>query len=190
MERTALRPRPLPGRDPAADRPDEQDTGQPPPAARPRRLTSALCGLCAGLVVLLAGAGVGAAGAAVVGLSRIPAQQHRADGPPGTPAASGPASAAAPAPAAHDARPALGVEAVDDDAGPGARIVAVHVPGPGARAGLTAGDVLLAFDGTRIDSAAGLARAVARARPGEQVVLTVRHRGGYRQLTVTPAVVT
>jgi len=50
MERTALRPRPLPGRNPAADRTDEPDPGQSPPAARPRRLTSALCGLCAGLV--------------------------------------------------------------------------------------------------------------------------------------------
>ncbi|MET7315148.1 MULTISPECIES: PDZ domain-containing protein [Streptomyces] len=189
MERTALRPRPLPGRNPAADRTDEPDPGQSPPAARPRRLTSALCGLCAGLVVLVAGAGVGAAGAAVVGLSRLPAQQHRADGPPSTPAASGPTPATAPAPAS-DVRPALGVEAVDDDAGPGARIVAVHVPGPGARAGLTAGDVLLALDGARIDSAAALARAVARVRPGDRVVLTVRHPGGgLRRLTVVPAVV-
>ncbi|MCM3263388.1 PDZ domain-containing protein [Streptomyces thermoviolaceus] len=177
MERTALRPRPLPGRNPAADRTDEPDPGQSPPAARPRRLTSALCGLCAGLVVLVAGAGVGAAGAAVVGLSRLPAQQHRADAPPSTPAASGPTPATAPAPAS-DVRPALGVEAVDDDAG------------PGARAGLTAGDVLLALDGARIDSAAALARAVARVRPGDRVVLTVRHPGGgLRRLTVVPAVV-
>jgi hypothetical protein len=50
--------------------------------------------------------------------------------------------------------------------------------------------VLLVFGGTRVDSAADLARAVARARPGRKVVLTVRHRGGgQEQLTVVPGVV-
>ncbi|MFB7600639.1 PDZ domain-containing protein, partial [Streptomyces sp. NPDC056160] len=94
--------------------------------------------------------------------------------------------AAAPAPVG----PALGVEAVDDD-GPGARVVGVHVPGPGYAAGLVRGDVLLVFGRTRIDSAADLARAVAGARPGHEVTLTVRHRsGGYQQLDVTPGVVT
>ncbi|MFE7855828.1 PDZ domain-containing protein, partial [Streptomyces sp. NPDC057403] len=84
----------------------------------------------------------------------------------------------------------LGVEAVDAGKA-GALVVGVHVPGPGCAAGLVPGDVLLALDRTRIDSAADLARAVADARPGARVTLTVRHRGGgYQQLTAVPGVVT
>ncbi|WP_146064893.1 PDZ domain-containing protein, partial [Streptomyces sp. SM1] len=84
----------------------------------------------------------------------------------------------------------LGVE-VADGRRPGARVVAVHMPGPGSSAGLVPGDVLLAFDGRRVDSAADLARAVARARPGDEVTLTVRHRGGDRgRLTAVPGIVT
>ncbi len=84
----------------------------------------------------------------------------------------------------------LGIEAVDAET-PGALVVGVHVPGPGYSAGLVRGDVLLAFGGTRVDSAADLARAVARARPGTEVALTVRHRsGGFQQLIAVPGVVT
>jgi S1-C subfamily serine protease len=80
---------------------------------------------------------------------------------------------------------------VVDAAGPGALVVGVHVPGPGHSAGLVRGDVLLAFGATRVDSAAGLARAVARARPGADVTLAVRHRDGGRQrLTAVPGLVT
>jgi S1-C subfamily serine protease len=80
---------------------------------------------------------------------------------------------------------------VVDAAGPGALVVGVHVPGPGHSAGLVRGDVLLAFGATRVDSAADLARAVARARPGADVTLTVRHRDGGRQrLTAVPGLVT
>jgi S1-C subfamily serine protease len=69
--------------------------------------------------------------------------------------------------------------------------VGVHVPGPGYTAGLVRGDVLLQFGSARVDTAVGLARAVAQARPGKQVLLTVRHSGGgYQQLTVVPGVVT
>jgi S1-C subfamily serine protease len=77
-----------------------------------------------------------------------------------------------------------------DARGPGAVVVGLHVPGPAQQAGLVRGDVLLNFGTTRIDTAADLARAVARARPGREVKLTVRHRGGYEQVTVVPALVT
>jgi hypothetical protein len=51
--------------------------------------------------------------------------------------------------------------------------------------------VLLTFGRTRVDSAADLARAVAAARPGTAVRLTVRHAsGGFQQLTATPGVIT
>ncbi|WP_347814629.1 PDZ domain-containing protein [Streptomyces sp. Tu 3180] len=129
-------------------------------------------------------------GAAVVGAGGTAEPERRA----GEPAAAVPASPRA-APAAAAAPPApvvarLGVE-VADDGRPGAVVVGVHVPGPGFSAGLVRGDVLLAFGGTRVDSAAGLARAVARARPGAEVTLTVRHRGGgHQRLTVVPGIVT
>ncbi|MEU4659060.1 PDZ domain-containing protein, partial [Streptomyces sp. NPDC023723] len=101
---------------------------------------------------------------------------------------------AAPSAAGRSAAPspgaALGVTAVDDT-GPGALVVGVHAPGPGDSAGLVRGDVVLAFGPARVDSAADLARAVAGARPGEQVRLTVRRAGGgYQQLVVVPGVLT
>ncbi|BAC69873.1 hypothetical protein SAVERM_2162 [Streptomyces avermitilis MA-4680 = NBRC 14893] len=84
----------------------------------------------------------------------------------------------------------LGVEAVDA-ASNGALVVGVHAPGPGYTAGLVRGDILLAFGRTRLDSAADLARAVAGARPGTAVPLTVRHaNGNQQQLMATPGIVT
>ncbi|MGW5370817.1 hypothetical protein ACWES4_21550 [Streptomyces sp. NPDC004011] len=42
-----------------------------------------------------------------------------------------------------------------------------------------------------MDTAADLAHAVARTRPGTPVTLTVRHsNGGYQRLTAVPGVVT
>ncbi|MFG3154736.1 PDZ domain-containing protein [Streptomyces sp. NPDC048219] len=194
MEQTALRPKPMPGREPGTG-------GTPVPVRRPhaargrrRRLTTLLCGLLAATVLLLAGVGLGTVGATVIGMSRLAELQRQAGAPgPGTP----PGSRGAPArptattgPSAAPAGATLGVEAVDHEK-PGALVVGVHVPGPGYTAGLVRGDVLLALGTTRIDSAADLARAVARARPGREVELTVRHEsGGYQQLTAVPGVVT
>ncbi|MFD8419957.1 PDZ domain-containing protein [Streptomyces sp. NPDC059466] len=85
----------------------------------------------------------------------------------------------------------LGVEAVDAPEGAGALITGVHTPGPGFTAGLVRGDVLDTFGGTRLGSAADLARAVAAADPGSSVTLGVRHTGGgHRQLTAVPGIVT
>ncbi|MFD9192908.1 PDZ domain-containing protein, partial [Streptomyces phaeochromogenes] len=119
-------------------------------------------------------------------------------GPGGSKSAPGAGSSASPKNPSRDPRndspeerPTLGVEAVDSSKGPGALLVGVHVPGPGYTAGLVRGDVLLVFGRTRVDSAADLARAVATARPGTAVTLTLRHAsGGYQQLSVTPGVVT
>ncbi|WP_078662703.1 PDZ domain-containing protein [Streptomyces bicolor] len=199
MEQTALRPKPMPGQGPG------DGAGAGPGARRPhaapprrgRRLTTLLLALLAGLVLVLSGVGLGTMGATVIAMSRLAELRHQA-GPsaPGSPATSprpGPSATGsqAPAPSPTPAAVAtLGVEAVDAEK-PGALIVGVHVPGPGYAAGLVRGDVVLAFDKTRVDSAADLARAVAGARPGHQAVLTVRHRsGGYQQLTVVPGVVT
>ncbi|MEU3948676.1 PDZ domain-containing protein [Streptomyces sp. NPDC029526] len=234
MEQTALRPRPMPGREPGGERtggtggrpePDhgrrtteeERRDGPGPAGTRPhaarrrgRRLVSALVTVFVGTVLVLAGVALGATGAALIGADGL-AELRRQAGLPG--AAPTPASRPAPdsvpedaletvpegtrASGARSAPPAtapvvagLGLE-VADDRRPGALVVGVHVPGPGYAAGLVRGDVLLALGTTRIDTAADLARAVARARPGREVTLTVRHRdGAYQQLTAVPGIVT
>ncbi|WP_432161869.1 PDZ domain-containing protein [Streptomyces tendae] len=208
MEQTALRPKPMPGRDPGPG--TEPDSAPRPHTGRRRRrrLTTLLLGVLAVTVLLLAGVGLGTVGATVIGMSKLAEMQQQAGamGPGGAGGAGGGAGAgtgtrgapahpsagpsAGPSPSPAPVGATLGVEAVDDER-PGARVVGVHVPGPGYTAGLVRGDVLLAFGRTRVDSAADLAHAVARARPGKQVTLTVRHRsGGYQQLTAVPGVVT
>ncbi|MFF7610057.1 PDZ domain-containing protein [Streptomyces parvulus] len=201
MEQTALRPKPMPGREPAArtgpDGPRRPHTGR----RRRRRLATVLLGTCAAVVLLLAGVGIGTVGATVIGMSELAALQQRAQaagpeaGGAGAGDRTGPRTAPAhptedPDPSPVRAAATLGVEAVDHEK-PGALVVGVHVPGPGYAAGLVRGDVLLVFGGDRVDTAADLARAVARARPGKEVTVTVRHRsGGYQQLTAVPGVVT
>ncbi|MFI9748596.1 PDZ domain-containing protein [Streptomyces collinus] len=184
MEQTALRPKPMPGQEPAGAAPA---TGPGPSRPRPhaarrrgRRLLNVLLAGCTGAVLVLSGIGLGAMGATVLGKGGRfdPQGWHSVS-------LSGPSPAAVPsAPAAAT----LGVQVMDARK-PGAVVVGLHVPGPAQAAGLVRGDVLLAFGTTRIDTAADLVRAVARTRPGSEVRLTVRHRsGGYEQLTLVPAV--
>ncbi|MGW2292656.1 PDZ domain-containing protein [Streptomyces phaeochromogenes] len=229
MEQTALRPKPMPGREPGR----EPGGGRPPGTVRRphaarrrgRRLMTLLFSLFVGAVLVLSGIGLGTVGATVIGMSKLADLRKEAGGAGGAPGASGPAQGAAEGPGQgstqgpggsksapgagssaspknpsrdprsdtpEERRQTLGVEAVDAPNGrPGALLVGVHVPGPGYTAGLVRGDVLLAFGRTRVDSAADLARAVAAARPGAAVTLTLRHAsGGYQQLSVTPGVVT
>ncbi|WP_313884388.1 PDZ domain-containing protein [Streptomyces tropicalis] len=154
-----------------------------------------LFGLGAGVLLLLTGVGLGAVGAAVLGASRAtepPRRPPTARAPATLPGQGATGSHPAPADAAPEpVRTTLGIEVADDDVRPGARVVAVHVPGPGYTAGLVRGDVLLALGRTRIRSAADLARAVARSAPGHPVLLTVRHgSGAHRQLTAALGVAT
>ncbi|WLW51421.1 PDZ domain-containing protein [Streptomyces sp. YU58] len=205
MEQTALRPKPMPGQDPGGGSGPGGGTG-PTPVRRPhaarrrgRRLRAVLFALSVGTVLVLSGVGLGTVGATVIGMSRLAELQRQAgQGAPGVPGAQGsPSVTAGPGPSGPPAGPAsararatLGLEVVDAEKA-GAQVVGVHVPGPGYSAGLVRGDVLLAFGRTRIDSAADLAHAVAEARPGKQIVLTVRHRsGGYQQLATVPGIVT
>ncbi|MFD8236358.1 PDZ domain-containing protein, partial [Streptomyces sp. NPDC059696] len=189
MEQTALRPKPMPGQDPEGCAPA---TGPGPSRPRPhaarrrgRRILNVLLAGFTGVVLVLCGIGVGVMGTAVLG------KGGRFDprGWPHTPSPAGPTPAPAPAPApSASATATLGVQVMDGRK-PGAVVVGLHVPGPAQAAGLIRGDVLLAFGATRIDTAADLVRAVARVRPGAEVRLTVRHRGGgYEQLTLVPAV--
>ncbi|MFE7897685.1 PDZ domain-containing protein [Streptomyces sp. NPDC057424] len=184
MEQTALRPKPMPGREPDGAAPA---TGTGPSRPRPhaarrrgRRLLNMLLAGFTGTVLVLSGIGLGAMGSAVLGKGgRLDPRGGYAPSLPGPAPASAP-----PAPAAAT----LGVQVMDARK-PGAVVVGLHVPGPAQAAGLVRGDVLLAFGATRIDTAADLVRAVSRARPGSEVRLTVRHRsGGYEQLTLVPAV--
>ncbi|WP_405990122.1 PDZ domain-containing protein [Streptomyces sp. NBC_00986] len=189
MEQTALRPKPMPGQEPGGGT-------KPGPTRRPhaarrrgRRLVTLLFGLFVGTVLVLSGVGLGTVGATVIGMSKLAEMQRQAAHQPARTADSpGPsASSASPSPSPIGAT--LGVEAVDAEKA-GALVVGVHIPGPGYTAGLIRGDVLLTFGGTRVDSAADLSRAVARAHPGDEVTITVRHHsGGFQQFTVVPGYV-
>ncbi|MFC9125946.1 PDZ domain-containing protein [Streptomyces sp. NPDC057099] len=186
MEQTALRPKPMPGQEPGGAVPaTEAGPARPRPRAarrRGRRLVNALFAAFLGAVLVLSGIGLGTVGATVADAGAV--LDPRGWRKPSSPGPS-PSAAASVPPAVT-----LGVQVMDAGK-PGAVVVGIHVPGPGHAAGLERGDLLLVFGRTRIDTAADLARAVARARPGSEVRLTVRHRsGGYQQLTVVPAVVT
>ncbi|MET8579840.1 PDZ domain-containing protein [Streptomyces collinus] len=192
MEQTALRPRPMPGR----ERTDggTPDTPRHPHAAprRGRRLRTLLLGLVTGTALLLAGVGLGTVGTTVIGASRLAELRRDAPRPatPAGPARPAAANTAAAGPAEARTGATLGVEAVDNGT-PGALVVGVHVPGPGYTAGLVRGDVLIRFGAAPVGTAADLARAVAHTRPGTPVTLTVRHRdGGHQRLTVVPGVLT
>ncbi|MER7170326.1 PDZ domain-containing protein [Streptomyces mesophilus] len=195
MEQTVLRPKPMPGRAPAP--------GHRPHAVRrrARRFRTVLGATVIALVLVLAGIGLGTVGATVIGMSKLAdlQKQAAAQGPPPSASAGkkggapptrtqpqgGQGESVAPAPAT------IGVEAVDPASGEGARLVGVHQPGPGYSAGLVRGDVVTEFAGKPVDSAQGLARAVAAARPGKEVAIGVRHENGNRQvLAVIPGVVT
>ncbi len=67
----------------------------------------------------------------------------------------------------------------------GVEIAGIDRTGPAARAGLRPGDVVLAVNGDRVDSARGLIRAVAAAQPGSAVKLSVRRSGQSFELPVT-----
>ncbi|MEU4876390.1 PDZ domain-containing protein [Streptomyces sp. NPDC021608] len=203
MEQTALRPKPMPGQ----ERRGRTGPGDPvprPPAAHRRggRRTTLLFGLFAGAVLVLSGVGLGVVGTAVIGrggpgeplrqagagIAAAPAGRGGDAGRAVPSATSAPAPPSGPSP--RPARATLGLEAVDARTA-GARIVAVHVPGPGFTAGLVRGDVLVRFDGAAIHSATDLARRVDATRPGRAVRCTVCRPGApCRQATVTPGVVT
>ncbi|QKW09917.1 PDZ domain-containing protein [Streptomyces sp. NA04227] len=217
MEQTALRPKPMPGSEKArarksGGRPGGGGGHRPGPARRRRRrLITLLVGLTVAVGLVLSGVGLGTVSATVIGMSKLADMQKSGGAPPGGPAqgqapADGrgkeaPGQGAAPAAPAKagdepraergkDKQATLGIEAVDAPGG-GALLVGVHVPGPGYTAGLVRGDVLELFGEQRIGSAADLARAVAEAKPGRRVTLTVRHENGVRQpLSAIPGVMT
>jgi putative serine protease PepD len=71
----------------------------------------------------------------------------------------------------------LGVATEDADGVTGARISEVRTGTPAAEAGLQAGDVVTAIDGTSVGSADELRRLIDAKRPGDKTTLTVRRNG-------------
>ena len=93
----------------------------------------------------------------------------------------------------HIDRGWLGV-AVEDLAAPagivrrrneGVGIATVDPRGPAARSGLQGGDIVLAINGTPVDSSHDLIKAVSAAAPGSNVTLRVRRAGKVIELQVT-----
>ncbi len=68
---------------------------------------------------------------------------------------------------------------------PRARLMSVLPDSPAARAGLREGDSVLALDGVAVPDSAGLTRALALRRPGDDVVLRVEGDDGRREVKVT-----
>ena len=69
----------------------------------------------------------------------------------------------------------------------GAVIADMRAGGPADEAGLQAGDIVIALDGTPIESITDLAGRVQQHRPGEEVTLTIVRDGDEREVTVVLA---
>ena len=67
-----------------------------------------------------------------------------------------------------------------------AQIGGVAAGGPAARAGLAAGDVVLAVNGAPVADFNALGQRIATA-PGQELLLTIRRAGTQREVRVTPA---
>ena len=82
----------------------------------------------------------------------------------------------------------LGVSVQDSSTKPrngGVAIATIVRTGPAAKAGLRIGDVVMAVNGDRVDTAQGLIKAVAAVAPNKVVKLTVRRGGQNLELPVT-----
>ncbi|MFA5665278.1 PDZ domain-containing protein, partial [Castellaniella sp.] len=66
----------------------------------------------------------------------------------------------------------------------GVRLSTVYEQGPAHRAGLSAGDLLIALDGLQVGDEAALARLLASHRPGDRVVAHVFRRDELRRYRV------
>ncbi|MFB6347359.1 MAG: Do family serine endopeptidase [bacterium] len=71
------------------------------------------------------------------------------------------------------------------DATQGAVVVKVMTNSPAADGGLKRGDLILAMDGTSIESPTDLQRRVIQHEPGEQVGVVIQRNGEQKKLTIT-----
>ncbi len=81
--------------------------------------------------------------------------------------------------------PYLGISVGDDPAGAGARVDAVRASSPASKAGLKAGDVIVAVDGAKITSSNELTSVVAEHQPGNMLRLTIKRDGATLQVDAT-----
>ena len=81
--------------------------------------------------------------------------------------------------------PYLGISVGDDPAGAGARVDAIRASSPASKAGLRAGDVIVAVDGAKITSANQLTSVVAQHQPGNTLRLTIKRDGTTLQVDAT-----
>ncbi|MBL8268232.1 DegQ family serine endoprotease [Steroidobacter sp.] len=68
----------------------------------------------------------------------------------------------------------------------GALVGMVEDDGPGAKAGIKAGDVILKVDGTEIETSSQLPGLIASKKPGSSVDLDVWREGGIKRLSAKP----
>ncbi len=66
----------------------------------------------------------------------------------------------------------------------GAIVTQVVEGGPADRAGIQAGDLILAIDGVRIDEQNSLRQVIGRRAPGDRVAITLWRQGRERQVTL------
>jgi serine protease Do len=71
------------------------------------------------------------------------------------------------------------------DGARGALVNSVEADSPAAKAGLQAGDIILAVDGKPVDSSSELPRMIGETKPGTPVNLKVWRKGANRDLRVT-----
>jgi putative serine protease PepD len=79
----------------------------------------------------------------------------------------------------------LGITISTPTSGAGAQVSSVKAGTPAANAGLKAGDVITAVDGTPVASADDLTAKVSAHQPGDKVTLTITRNGSSQKLDVT-----
>lgn len=78
----------------------------------------------------------------------------------------------------------LGVETSAASGSQGASVASVVSGGPADQAGLKAGDVITAVDGTTVSSPSALAQQIQSHQPGDQVTITYTRSGSSAQASV------
>jgi putative serine protease PepD len=79
----------------------------------------------------------------------------------------------------------LGISVGDDPTGAGARVDSIRAGSPASKAGLRAGDVIVAADAAKIASANQLTAVVAEHQPGDTLRLTVERDGSSLEVDAT-----